>query len=82
MPARLIGHRDQTGGKVEVFLLRRLDANYWETLVKPGKKEYRFFSFGDAMFCSRKQPDAERAEELKELEELDRQREADAEKKE
>ncbi|WP_278832516.1 S-adenosylmethionine:tRNA ribosyltransferase-isomerase, partial [Mitsuokella multacida] len=39
--------------------------------------KYRFFSFGDAMFCSRKQPDAERAEELKELEELDRQREAE-----
>ena len=38
MPARLIGHRDQTGGKVEVFLLRRLDATHWETLVKPGKK--------------------------------------------
>lgn len=37
---------------------------------------------GDAMFCSRKQPDAERAEELKELEELDRKREAEAEKKE
>ena len=35
---------------------------------------------GDAMFCSRKQPDAERAEELKELEELDRQREANKEK--
>ena len=34
----------------------------------------------DAMFCSRKQPDAERAEELKELEELDRKREAEASK--
>lgn len=32
---------------------------------------------GDAMFIRRKQPDAERAEELKELEELDRQREAE-----
>lgn len=32
------------------------------------------------MFCSRKQPDAERAEELKEIEELDRQREAEASK--
>ena len=41
-----------------------------------------FFGLGDAMFCSRKQPDAERAEELKELEELDRKREAEAEKKE
>lgn len=38
MPARLIGHRENTGGKVEVFLLRRLDATHWETLVKPGKK--------------------------------------------
>ena len=38
MPARLIGHRENTGGKVEVFLLRRLGATHWETLVKPGKK--------------------------------------------
>lgn len=38
MPARLIGYRENTGGKVEVFLLRRLDATHWETLVKPGKK--------------------------------------------
>jgi S-adenosylmethionine:tRNA ribosyltransferase-isomerase len=38
MPARLIGHRQETGGKVEVFLLRRLDGDNWETLVKPGKK--------------------------------------------
>ena len=35
---------------------------------------------GDAMFLQRPQPFAERAEELKELEELDRQREAEAEK--
>lgn len=34
------------------------------------------------MFIRRKQPDAERAEELKELEELDKQREAEAAKKE
>ncbi len=38
MPARLIGHRDQTGGRVEIFLLRRLDGNHWEALAKPGKK--------------------------------------------
>jgi len=38
LPARLIGHRAITGGKVEVFLLRRLDGAHWETLVKPGKK--------------------------------------------
>lgn len=38
IPARLLGHRDKTGGKVEIFLLRRIDNNHWETLVKPGKK--------------------------------------------
>lgn len=37
IPARLIGKR-KTGGKVEVFLLRRIDKTSWETLVKPGKK--------------------------------------------
>ena len=34
------------------------------------------------MFIRRKQPDAERVEELRELEELDKQREAEAAKKE
>lgn len=53
MPARLIGHRDQTGGKVEVFLLRRLDADHWETLVKPGKKAQvgNVINFSDELSC-------------------------------
>jgi S-adenosylmethionine:tRNA ribosyltransferase-isomerase len=38
IPARLIGEREETGGKVEVLLLKRLEADVWETLVKPGKK--------------------------------------------
>ncbi len=38
MPARLIGHMEPTGAKVEIFLLHRIDGNSWETLVKPGKK--------------------------------------------
>lgn len=37
IPARLIGHRP-SGGRIELFLLRRLDATRWETLVKPGRK--------------------------------------------
>ena len=41
MPARLIGHRERTGGKVEIFLLRRLDGNRWEALAKPGKRHCR-----------------------------------------
>lgn len=54
MPARLIGHRDQTGGKIEVLLLRRLDADHWETLVKPGKKAQvgTVINFSDELSCT------------------------------
>ncbi|MHC1758379.1 MAG: tRNA preQ1(34) S-adenosylmethionine ribosyltransferase-isomerase QueA [Negativicutes bacterium] len=38
IPARLIGRRADTGGKVEVFLLHRRSLDLWEVLVKPGKK--------------------------------------------
>lgn len=38
IPARLIGVREDTGGKVEVLLLTRRGLNEWETLVKPGRR--------------------------------------------
>lgn len=38
IPARLIGEREGTGGKIELLLLKRMENNIWETLVKPGKK--------------------------------------------
>ncbi|MDK2856473.1 MAG: S-adenosylmethionine:tRNA ribosyltransferase-isomerase [Bacillota bacterium] len=38
LPARLIGRRSRTGGKVEVLLLRELGSGQWETLVKPGRR--------------------------------------------
>ncbi len=38
IPARLIGEKEGTGGKVEVLLLTRKQDRVWETLVKPGKK--------------------------------------------
>lgn len=38
IPARLIGAKEDTGAKVEVLLLKRLQNDVWETLVKPGKK--------------------------------------------
>ena len=38
IPARLIGAREETGGKVEILLLKRRENDIWETLVKPGKK--------------------------------------------
>lgn len=53
IPARLIGAKP-TGGKVEVFLLTRLDANRWEVLVKPGKKARigQEIIFGDELRCT------------------------------
>lgn len=53
IPARLIGSRDKTGGKVEVFLLRRQDGNKWEVLVKPGKKARigEVIDFGTELSC-------------------------------
>lgn len=49
LPARLIGSKVETGGKMEFLLLRRIDANTWETLVKPGKRAKigAEFEFGD-----------------------------------
>lgn len=49
MPARLIGSKKDTGGKMEFLLLKRLDGDKWETLVKPGKraKVGTVFTFGD-----------------------------------
>ena len=38
IPARLHGEREGTGAHVEVLLLKRREADIWETLVKPGKK--------------------------------------------
>lgn len=38
IPARLYGKRADTGASVEVLLLKKLENDVWETLVKPGKK--------------------------------------------
>ncbi len=37
-PARLIGTKDKTGARVEVFLLRNLENGIWEVMVKPARK--------------------------------------------
>ncbi|MEG0238046.1 MAG: tRNA preQ1(34) S-adenosylmethionine ribosyltransferase-isomerase QueA [Clostridium sp.] len=49
MPARLIGEKEETGGKIEFLLLKRLEGDKWECLAKPGKtaKPGRRFSFGE-----------------------------------
>ncbi|MCR4903932.1 MAG: tRNA preQ1(34) S-adenosylmethionine ribosyltransferase-isomerase QueA [Butyrivibrio sp.] len=38
IPARLLGVKKDTGAAVEILLLKRREADVWETLVKPGKK--------------------------------------------
>ncbi|WMJ81264.1 tRNA preQ1(34) S-adenosylmethionine ribosyltransferase-isomerase QueA [Clostridium sp. MB40-C1] len=38
LPARLIGQKEGTGGKMEFLLLKRIDKDKWEVLVKPGKR--------------------------------------------
>ena len=38
IPARLYGTKADTGAAVEILLLKRKEADVWETLVRPGKK--------------------------------------------
>ncbi|MDB0439152.1 tRNA preQ1(34) S-adenosylmethionine ribosyltransferase-isomerase QueA [Clostridioides difficile] len=49
IPARLIGEKLETGGKIEFLLLKRTKEDTWQALVKPGKraKVGTKFSFGN-----------------------------------
>ena len=38
IPARLMGTKEPSGARVEVLLLKQLDARRWEALVRPGKR--------------------------------------------
>ncbi|WP_281888999.1 tRNA preQ1(34) S-adenosylmethionine ribosyltransferase-isomerase QueA [Paenibacillus sp. YYML68] len=38
IPARLFGVKPDTGAKVEVLLLKQLEGDAWEALVRPGKR--------------------------------------------
>ena len=38
IPARLYGHKTETGALIEILLLKRRENDIWECLVKPGKK--------------------------------------------
>ena len=49
LPARLIGEKEETGGKIEFLLLKRLEGDKWECLAKPGRKAKvgTVFTFGE-----------------------------------
>ena len=51
LPARLLGHREPTGGAVEVLLLIDRGDKVWECLVRPGRKVKpgTRLSFGDGL---------------------------------
>ena len=54
IPARLYGQREDTGGHLEVLLLKRLAGDDWECLVRPGKKARpgQRLTFGDGRLCA------------------------------
>lgn len=51
IPARIYGYKEDTGAKIEFLLLKQLENDRWETLVKPGKKAKigAKFIFGDGL---------------------------------
>ena len=54
IPARLLGTRKDTGAVIELLLLKRLDANTWECLAKPGKKAKigQIIEFGNGLLTA------------------------------
>ena len=49
LPARLIGVKEETGAVIEILLLKNLEKDNWECLVKPARrvKTGTIVSFGD-----------------------------------
>lgn len=49
-PARLLGHRDPSGGRVELLLLREIEPTLWDALVRPADRliEGARVRFGDS----------------------------------
>ncbi|MBE6020728.1 MAG: tRNA preQ1(34) S-adenosylmethionine ribosyltransferase-isomerase QueA [Clostridiales bacterium] len=38
IPARLFGIKEPTGAKIEILLIKRIEGDVWEAMVKPGKR--------------------------------------------
>jgi S-adenosylmethionine:tRNA ribosyltransferase-isomerase len=49
IPARLLGEKEDSGGKIEFVLIKRINGDIWEVILKPGKraKPGNRFSFGN-----------------------------------
>ena len=45
LPARLYATREETGGRMEILLLKRVSEKEWECLVKPGRKAKKGLRF-------------------------------------
>lgn len=54
IPARLYGLKKDTNAGIEILLLKRLENDIWETLVKPGKKAKKGTEllFGDGLLTA------------------------------
>lgn len=54
LPARLFGAKEDTGAKIEVLLLKQMEGDTWETLVKPAKriKKGMKIQFGDGVLSA------------------------------
>lgn len=55
LPARLFGIKKDTGAHIEVLLLKQIEGDRWETLVKPAKriKKGSVVEFGDGRLIAR-----------------------------
>lgn len=51
IPARLYGTKEGSGGKIEFLLLKRLEMDKWEVILRPGKKARpgSRFEFGEGL---------------------------------
>ena len=60
IPARLYGIKEGTGARVEFLLIKRIEGDIWETMVRPGKR----FKPGDSVLFSDEEGKKLRAEIL------------------
>lgn len=55
IPARLLGKKEDTGGKIEFILLKKIENDTWEVILKPARKAKlgTRFSFGDGVLVAK-----------------------------